>query len=45
MRHENTDTPLLLAKALLAAEPEQRLQAAQCRQHPALWEDEQKGPR
>ena len=31
-----------LVTRMLSAEPEQRLQAAQCRQHPALWEDEQK---
>ena len=31
-----------LVMRMLAAEPEQRLQASQCRQHPALWEDERK---
>ena len=31
-----------LVTRMLAAEPEQRLQAGQAKQHPALWEDEQK---
>ena len=31
-----------LVSRMLAAEPEQRLQANQCRQHPAFWEDEHK---